>query len=119
MVCVAFPISYLLSFVYGFGLNGLWIGYGASAFCLALLYARVITTLDWSKVAQGASTTDESQINETESTQEDDDYKRVQTSTELDDINYNLDDNYKRAYSPLFTQTNFPSEPDSSPFSSL
>ena len=119
MVCVALPISYFLSFVMDYGLNGLWIGYGVSALCLALLYTRVITTLDWSKVAQGAASTDETQIEETESTQEDDDFKRVQTSTDIDDINHDFADNYKRANSPLFTQTKFPTEPDCSPFSSL
>ena len=119
MFLVAFPVSYLLAFVLDLGLDGLWIGYGASAACLTLLYAKVITSLDWCKVASEASSTDEKNYAETESTQEDDDYKRVYTSTDIGDMTDDFADNYKRTFSPLFTHNFSPTEPDSSPFSSL
>ena len=81
MLFVALPVGYFAAFGMDMGLSGLWIGYGASAFCLALLYAKIITQLDWCKIAGEASTTDETQYS-TESTQEDDDYKRVYNTTE-------------------------------------
>ena len=48
------PISYVLG-VRGQTLWGLWAGYGASAFTLAIVYYTILHTLNWKEVAKFAS----------------------------------------------------------------
>lgn len=52
---ISLPTSYLLTFQFGFGIKGLWIGYGVSSFVLTGLYCYVLKTLDWKAVALQAA----------------------------------------------------------------
>ena len=47
LIIVAMPTSYLLSFKSDWDLNGLWVGYGASAFVLTLLYIMILSKINW------------------------------------------------------------------------
>ena len=100
MLLIALPVGYITAFTMEMGLTGLWLGYGASALCLALLYARVLMQLDWCKTAEEASSNCEEQWLSTESTQEDDDFKRVYDTTEIpDEFTDDYTDHLKRVNS--------------------
>ena len=47
LVIVAMPTSYLLSFKRNWDISGLWVGYGASAFVLTLLYYIILAKINW------------------------------------------------------------------------
>jgi len=59
MLLVALPIGYIMAFRLDYGLNGLWMGYGASSLCLAMLYSKIITGLDWLETSSKASRNDD------------------------------------------------------------
>lgn len=55
IVAVGLPASYLLGLVYGYGLPGLWIGYGLSNAILTVFYLGILYSLDWVKAAEKAA----------------------------------------------------------------
>jgi Na+-driven multidrug efflux pump len=55
MVCISLPVGYLCGVIAGWGLPGLWIGYGFSSFCLACTYLFILARIDWTEVAEKAS----------------------------------------------------------------
>ena len=59
MILIALPATYIATSYLNLGLVGLWIGYSLSTFCLTVIYAYDLTTLDWTKTAQDASASDE------------------------------------------------------------
>ena len=59
MLClgfVALPISCLLAFRHDYGVEGLWVGYGASGFLLTALYYVLMACINWKTTAKWAST---------------------------------------------------------------
>ena len=64
MLFIATPTSYLACFWYEFGLTGLWIGYGLSAFILSVFYFYLLWRLDWEETALWASTNEDYSCNE-------------------------------------------------------
>lgn len=69
MVCLNFPIGYLIGIHQGVGLPGLWIGFGIACTILALFYTGILVKLDWKKATIKASQ-DETKINENDVSQE-------------------------------------------------
>jgi len=47
MVCINFPIAYLIGLHHEYGLPGLWIGFGIACTTLAVLYSIILARLDW------------------------------------------------------------------------
>ena len=93
MIFIALPVSYFASFRQGYGLTGLWIGYSLSAFFLSAMYSLLLVKLDWHKIAQEASVTDESSL----CSEDDQDYNQTYTYSKpayLDEIH---DDDYVNA----------------------
>ena len=55
MVFVSIPVGYTLGVTWGWGLSGLWIGYGTQGLCLTIMYSIILIRLDWEAVAETAS----------------------------------------------------------------
>ena len=95
MMFIALPVGYYCAFVKEFGLSGLWLGYGLSAFCLSTLYGTVLINMDWHKTAEEASSSEESTQDDT---QDDDDFKRVYDTIDIPKTNDDIgaEDHFKR-----------------------
>ena len=93
MIFIALPVSYFASFRKGYGLTGLWIGYSLSAFCLTAMYSLLLVKLDWHKIAQEASVSDESSLYSEEDQENSQQYTYSKTAY-LDEIH---DDDYVNA----------------------
>ncbi len=63
MLCLNFPIGYLIGLHREAGLPGLWIGFGIACSTLAALYAAILFKLDWKQAALKASE-DETKMND-------------------------------------------------------
>ena len=55
MFIVGLPLSWLFGIKLGFGLPGLWVGYGLCSLSLAILYTWILRRLNWSEAAYKAS----------------------------------------------------------------
>jgi len=63
MICLNFPIAYLIGLHHEAGLPGLWIGFGIACTTLAVLYSIILARLDW-RVAAEKAAEDETKPNE-------------------------------------------------------
>ena len=81
MLFIALPFGYFTAFYLKLGLDGLWLGYGMSTFCLSVLYALILMRLNWQKTAEVAASSEEisqsSNISMTYEDENDDDFKRI------------------------------------------
>ena len=59
IACISMPISSLLLFKYGWGIEGLWVGYGLCHLTLTLLYYLILVCIDWKAAAMWAATNEE------------------------------------------------------------
>uniref|UniRef100_A0A7S3I193 Uncharacterized protein n=1 Tax=Favella ehrenbergii TaxID=182087 RepID=A0A7S3I193_9SPIT len=58
---VAMPLSWALAFRQGWGIKGLWVGYGCSALALtAFFYALLFCWIDWEAIAEAAARDEDS-----------------------------------------------------------
>jgi len=55
MICLNFPIAYLIGLHKEAGLPGLWVGFGIACTTLAVFYLVILTRLNWSIAAEKAS----------------------------------------------------------------
>ena len=55
MICLNFPIAYLIGLHREAGLPGLWIGFGIATTTLAVLYSIILAKLNWRKAAEKAA----------------------------------------------------------------
>ena len=65
MICLNFPIAYLIGLHHEAGLPGLWVGFGIATSTLACLYSIILVKLDWQVAAEKAAE-DETTPNEFE-----------------------------------------------------
>jgi len=62
MICLNFPISYLIGLHHEAGLPGLWVGFGIACTTLAVLYSIILAKLDW-RIAAEKAAEDETSLN--------------------------------------------------------
>ena len=55
MVIISLPVGYLCGITAGWGLPGLWAGYGASNLVLACIFLKILSKIDWEATAESAS----------------------------------------------------------------
>jgi hypothetical protein len=48
---ISLPASYFVALPFGYGLDGLWYGYGIGLLILNFLYIRLIVTVNWHEKA--------------------------------------------------------------------
>jgi MATE family multidrug resistance protein len=48
---ISLPSAYLLAFKGGYGVNGLWIGYGIGLAFLSISYLITLSSADWDKIS--------------------------------------------------------------------
>lgn len=63
LICLNFPMAYIMGLRRERGLPGLWVGFGISAVVLAVLYTVILVRLDWKKTALEAAE-DETKMDE-------------------------------------------------------
>ena len=56
---VAMPVSCVLTYGRGWGIEGLWTGYGLSALCLSILYYTILSCINWEATAEWAAQNEE------------------------------------------------------------
>ena len=55
MILISIPVGYTLGVTYGWGLSGLWVGYGTQGLCLTIMYTVILIRLDWDATATNAA----------------------------------------------------------------